>query len=247
MAARRTDVIDRMHDWFFVRRTAWSLVSVSCLGALICLWVACAYLGPISVLIRPAGTIFAGPLLIGFVLGIFWRGSIPSFLTVAGAASAYLSFYIYARFGNLHSLPPIVTNKLGVGKLVSAGPPDSLAELYFISAIFAFSFALVISYKPSIFRARGSRTENTYPLWTNSTDQKTALGGSIILVPLQGLLSYAERHLSARYAYLVVLIGGKQFFVQPNDWVPQGSFVLRDRRSGSLLGIPKVPDGFNVW
>jgi hypothetical protein len=68
-----------------------------------------------------------------------------------------------------------------------------------------------------------------------------------MLVPLQGLLSYGERHLSAKYAYLVVSIGGKRYFVTPNDWVPEGSFVVRDKQSGTLLGIPKVPDGFNVW
>ena len=249
MSATKAGLLDRIHDWFYTRRTFWSLISVCSLGALIFLWVACAFLGPVSVLVRPTGTILAGPLLILFMAGIFWRGSVQMFLSFAGAAASYLSFYIYARFGDLVSLPSVVTNRLGVGKLVSPGSPSSLAELYFLSGIFAFSFALVISYKPSIFWARGSRTNSIpYPFWSSSKERESAVGGgSVMLVPLQGMLSYAEKHLSARYAYLLVLIGDKKFFVQPNDWVPQGSFVLRDRRSGSLLGIPKVPDGFSVW
>lgn len=248
MSTTRAGFLDTIHDWFYARRTVWSLLSVCSLGALIFLWMACALLGPISVFVRPAGSIIAAPLLILFVVGIFWRGSIPMFLSFAGAASSYLSFYIYARFGDFVSLPHVMTNRLGVGRLVSAGSPSSLADLYFLSGIFAISLALVISYKPSIFWARGSRTHQVpYPFWTNSKEQATALGGSVMLVPLQGMLSYAEKHLSARYAYLLVLIGNKKFFVRPNDWVPQGSLVMRDRGSGSLLGIPKVPDGFNVW
>jgi hypothetical protein len=43
------------------------------------------------------------------------------------------------------------------------------------------------------------------------------------------------------------MIGGRIYFVSPYSWVPQGSDIVRDKESGSLLGIPKVPDGFNIW
>jgi hypothetical protein len=35
--------------------------------------------------------------------------------------------------------------------------------------------------------------------------------------------------------------------LSPEDWIPENSNVVRERVSGSVLGIPKVPDGFNIW
>jgi hypothetical protein len=43
------------------------------------------------------------------------------------------------------------------------------------------------------------------------------------------------------------MIGGTTYYVSPDDWVPENSRVIRDKESGSLLGIPKVPDGFSIW
>jgi len=246
MVGPKTDKLDQIHDWFDKRRSLWTVSSVCSLITLFCLWISVAFLEPASLVIRPAATIIAIPLVILAVLGISWRGSIPMFLSFAGGACAYFPFYIYARFDDLQYLPPLVTNKLGVGRLVMHQSPDATANLYLLTGIFAFSLALVLAYKPSIFWAKGSRIGKTYPRWNSSIDQKSALSSSVMLVPVQGLLSYAERHLSAKYAYLLLLIGNKKYFVAPDEWVPQGTFVLRDRRSGSLLGIPKVPDGFNA-
>jgi len=210
---------------------------------LVCLWISVAFLGAASILIRPAAILLAIPFVSLFIVGIFWRGSIQAFLSLAGAASWYFGFYIFAKFG-LQYLPQLAPNRHGVGP-VPHQSPYATADLYLLTGVFAFSIALILAYKPSMFWAKGSRMGKSYPRWTNSDSQKSAFGGSIILIPLQGLLSLAERHLSAKYAYLIVLIDDKKYFVAPNDWVPQGSFVLRDRQSGSLLGIPKVPDGFS--
>jgi hypothetical protein len=43
------------------------------------------------------------------------------------------------------------------------------------------------------------------------------------------------------------MIGGRIYFVAPEDWVPESSYVIREKASGSLVGIPKVHDGFNIW
>jgi len=43
------------------------------------------------------------------------------------------------------------------------------------------------------------------------------------------------------------MIGVRIYFVFPEDWVPERSNVIREKVSGSLLGIPKVRDGFNIW
>ena len=64
---------------------------------------------------------------------------------------------------------------------------------------------------------------------------------------MQSLLRFADQHLVAKYRYIQILIGGRIYFVSPDDWVPEGSNVIREKESGSLLGITKVPDGFNIW
>ena len=68
------------------------------------------------------------------------------------------------------------------------------------------------------------------------------------LIPVQSLLSFGERHLISNYKYIQVMIGGRIYFVSLDEWVPQSTtYIIRDKQSGSLVGIPKVPDGFNIW
>jgi hypothetical protein len=105
-----------------------------------------------------------------------------------------------------------------------------------------------VAFRPSIFRAKGSPAGLTYPVWTNAKDPKLRYGATVVsLIPVQGLLSFAERHLVAKYRYIQVMIGGRIHFVSQEDWVPENSNVVREKVSGSLLGIPKVPDEFNTW
>ncbi|MRN69405.1 MAG: hypothetical protein FIO04_06870 [Nitrosopumilales archaeon] len=68
------------------------------------------------------------------------------------------------------------------------------------------------------------------------------------LIPVQSLLSFGERHLISNYKYIQVMIGGRIYFVSLDEWVPQSTtYIIREKGSGSLVGIPKVSDGFNVW
>ena len=247
MRTQHGGTADKIQSWFSARGALWTSLSFSSVGAIICVYLACNLFGSVSELIRPAAWVIAVPFLLLFVIAIFWRGSLPLFLSAAGALSSYFSFYIYLRFPELSAMPQFLTNKLGVGKVAVTPAPDSLATMFFLTAMFAFAFALVLAYRPSIFWAKGSRSSRPFPIWKNSNDRKAAFGSSVMLIPLQGLLSYAERHLAAKYLYILVIIGGKEYFVAPDEWIPQGSLVARDRNSGSFLGIPKVSDGFNVW
>jgi hypothetical protein len=61
------------------------------------------------------------------------------------------------------------------------------------------------------------------------------------------LLNFAEQHIATTYKYITIMIDRTIYFVSPDDWVPQDTLVIRDRETNSLLGIPKVPDGFNIW
>ena len=91
-------------------------------------------------------------------------------------------------------------------------------------------------------------------IWTNEIQKQKRYsratfryGRAVIsLIPVQSLLSIVEHHLVAKYRYIQIMIGGRIYFVSPDDWVPEHSSVIREKGSGSLLGIPKVPDGFNL-
>jgi hypothetical protein len=47
---------------------------------------------------------------------------------------------------------------------------------------------------------------------------------------------------------LQVIIGGRIYFVSLDEWVAQcTTYIIREKDSDSLVGIPKVSDGFNIW
>ena len=127
-------------------------------------------------------------------------------------------------------------------------PLAAVADFYFLMGIFALILCTAVAFRPSIFRAKGNPVVPPYPVWTNDKDPRLRYGASVVsLIPVLSLLSFAEHHLVAKYKYIQIMIGGKIYFVAPEDWVPEHSNVLREKVSGSLLGVPKVPDGFNIW
>lgn len=157
-------------------------------------------------------------------------------------------FFVFAELGSVKVIPPQIANRLGYGIMHEGPPVDEVADFYFLMGIFALMLSVAVSFKPSIFRARGTPTWVPYPIWTTDSDPKLSYGTSVLrLIPVQSLLRFADQHLVAKYRYIQILIGGRIYYVSPDDWVPEGSNVIRERESNSLLGIPKVPDGFNIW
>jgi len=245
-----TVFIDRIYEWFDRRSKFWASISLLTLASVIAMHVFIIFLTEINHQIMQEIGPLVIPLLLLFVFSIFWRGSIQTFLSLAGTITVYAGmFYVYARASGLETLPPIITNKLGVGKIVASSSTETVANFYFLVGMLALILCIVISLNPSFFRAKGTRVRPSYPVWSSKEAQeKMELGTNIVmLVPVAGLLSSTERYLVAKYKYIVVMIGRTIYFVSPEDWVPEGSIVIRDKESGSLLGIPKIGDGFNVW
>jgi hypothetical protein len=189
------------------------------------------------------------PLLGLFVCSIFWRGSIPTFLSLAGAASVYAGmFYIYAKALGFHDFPPFIMHKYPAATILNSIPVNSSANLYFLVGIFALILSIVISFRPSFFHAKGSRFKQPYEVWTSKNYlESSSSGNAHQMVPVDGLLSFTERYVVAKYKYILIVIGGRTYFVSPEEVVPEGSNIVRDKESGSLFGVPKVSDGFNVW
>ena len=239
---------DKVEEWFRKRDRFWRRVSVVTLVLIVASELLFISLARIDPQVRAGMDIVVIPMLLLFVFSIFWRGSIQTFLSLAGIGSIYFGMlFVYAVAAGHETLPPIITNKLGVGNIAIPPPASTLAEFYFLGGMLGVLLCMAISFKPSLFRLKGTQSRSYYPVWTGEYKQKTAYSASVILVPVQGLLSFSERYLAVKYKYLVVMIGGTKYFVSPDDWIPQGSLLIRDKESGALLGIPKVPDGFNIW
>lgn len=248
----RGTFIDVIQDWFRQRNKLWNVISfVTALIFIIMMLmqVLLDLLTGIDPQIRQGTYIFMMPLLALFVFSIFWRSSVLTFLSLAGALNLYIGmFYIYGHAGGLQISAPHFADRLGYGTPVTAPPVSSVADFYLLIAIFSLVLCIAIAFRPSLFKAKGSEVRLPYPIWTKDDNPRLAVGANIIsMIPVLSLLSFVERHLVAKYKYIQVLIGGTIYFVSPDGWVPQSSYVIRDRESGSLLGIPKIPDGFNIW
>jgi hypothetical protein len=157
-------------------------------------------------------------------------------------------FFTYTQAVSLHVLPSQIADRLGYGLRHEVPPVDTVAEFYFLMGIIALVMCMIVSFKPSIFRAKGSSIWTPYPIWNEKHDTNPSHGSGVYsLIAVRNLLSYKELHIVSRYRYIQISVGGRIHFVSPDDWVPYDSIVIREKKSGLLLGIPKVSDGFNIW
>ena len=247
----RAAFIDDIQGWFGKRSRFWTLISFVCLGSIIVLQLLFMLLAGINSHIRDGMYSVLVPLLALFVVSIFWKGTTPTILSLSGVMCLYVGmFFVYAELGSLPNVPSQIASKLGYGIMHPGLPVATVANFYFIMGIFALVLGMAAALRPSIFRAKGNPIWQSYPVWTNVDVQnaKLSFGPRVMrLIPVQSLLSFAEQHLVAKYKFIQVSIGGKIYFVSPDEWIPESSRIIREKQTGSLLGIPKVPDGFNIW
>jgi len=247
--AQRDGIIDVIQEWFRQNDLFWTLISFVTLVSIVILQVLFIFLAGINPHIRNGIDPFLVPLLVLFVVSIFWRTSMSTILSLAGVLCLYAGmFYIYDNQALLQVTPSHIASKLGYGTKLTEAPLGIVADYYFFMGIIALILSTAVAFKPSIFRAKGAPAAGLpYPIWSNDIDPKFRYGPAIVsLIPVQSLLSVVEHHLVAKYRYIQIMIGGRIYFVSPEDWVPEHSSVIREKVSGSLLGIPKVPDGFNL-
>lgn len=240
--SKTVSFIDVIQEHFRQKSRFWTLMSFISLATVIVLEVFLILQSETNPDVRQGVDSILVPMLGLFVLSTFWRGSIPTFLSLAGAMSVYGgTYYVYAKA--VH-----VIHKYPEAKVLENINLDSIGMFYFLVGMLSLLLSLAIGLKPSFFRAKGAQYRQPYPVW----DSDDYLGSPSSLnsgqmVPVNGLLSVTERYVATKYKYIIMVIEGKTYFVSPYDWVPEGSIVVRDKESRSLLGVPEVSDGFNVW
>jgi hypothetical protein len=243
--------IDKVQRWFLQRNKFWTAITFVVLASIIILQFSFTFLTGINPHIRLAIYPILIPLLLLFVFSIFWRNTITAFLSLAGATCLFVGmYYAYAsRYEIIQSMSSSLSHTTIMH--MQLPPLAAVAAFYFLMGLFSASLCVGVAFRPSFFRAKGALTGLPYPVWSTNDDPIYigANSNSVLsLIPVQSLLSFGERHLISNYKYIQVMIGGRIYFVSLDEWVPQSTtYIIRDKQSGSLVGIPKVSDGFNIW
>src|SRR5437879_13768976 len=118
-ARKRVEFIDTIQEWFLPKSIFWALISILSFSSLIILQIICSIATEINPNARQGIDFLALPLLALFVFSIFWRGSIPTFLSLTGSLTTYTGmYYIQAKYAGLQNLPPTIANRLGYVNIV---------------------------------------------------------------------------------------------------------------------------------
>ena len=243
----RGDFIDKVQGWFLQRNKFWTRITFVALASIIILQLFLTFLTGINPHIRLAIYPILIPLLLLFVLSIFWRNTITAFLSLAGAICLFAGlYYAYAsRYEIIQSMSSSLSHTTTTH--MHLAPLAAVATFYFLIGLFSAFLCVGVAFRPSFFRAKGALTGLPYPVWT-SNNPRLKFGSNnnsiLSLIPVQSLLSFGERHLISNYKYIQVVIGGRIYFVSLDEWVPLSTtYIIRDKQSGSLIGIPKVSYG----
>jgi len=234
--------IDKVQGWFLQRNKFWTQITFVALASIIILQFFLTFLTGINPHIRLAIYPILIPLLLLFVLSIFWRNTITAFLSLAGAICLFVGMY-YA-FASRYEIIQNMSSSLSHTTPTHMHLPllAAAATFYFLIGLFSAFLCVGVAFRPSFFRAKGALTGLPYPVWT-SDNPRLKFGSNnriLSLIPVQSLLSLGERHLISNYKYIQVVIGGRIYFVSLDEWVPLSStYIIRDKQSGSLIGIPK--------
>lgn len=231
--------IEKIQDWFLQKNHFWLLLTILTFSSLLILQVLLLFATGANPTANEHSDFLAVPLLGLFALSVFWRSVFQFFLSFTGSLLTYGGMVLFhARDVTTQAVVPYVANRLGYGiKHLAVISPDSVADRYLIVGMFALAFCLAMSIWPKFFRSRNP-DGLPYAVWRNDNSTVSSQKSSLSrLVPVSSLLSYEETHMVSRYKYLVVLISGTRYLVSPYDWIPEGSFMIRDEKTNSFIGI----------
>jgi hypothetical protein len=241
--------IDKVQGWFLKRNRFWTKITFLVLACLIILQISLTFLTGINPHIRLGIYPILIPMLLLFVFSIFWRNTVTAFLSLAGALCLFVGmYYAYAGYETIQTIPASSSH---TSTHIRLPPMGTVAAFYFLMGLFSAFLCVGVAFRPSFFRARGAPAGLPYPVWSINDDPICKSGANsnsvLSLIPIQSLLSFSERHLISNYKYIQVVIAGRKYFVSLDEWVPQSmTYIVREKDSGSLVGIPKLSDGFNL-
>lgn len=230
--------IDKIQTWFLHKNQFWLVLSILTFGAIFILQIFLIFASTVNPSARQESEFLIVPILALFILSTFWRSIFHTFLSFTGSMMTYCGVFLFHSTNSTQLVTSFVANRLGYGiRHVISIPPDSVADRYFIVGMCMLAFCLAIAIRPNFFKPKDP-DELPYPVWKHSRKFGQVQGSGLVrFIPLSALLSYEEQHFVARYKYVVLIISGTKYLVTPYDWVPEGSVVIRDEKSNSVIGI----------
>lgn len=174
---------------------------------------------------------------------IIWKGLIPIVICGLGIALIYGGIVItsYAL-----SLP---TNSYfkGIRVVIDQHMISMAAESYFFLGIVMVTLSMIIAYKPSLLYVK-NRPEPFHDLWAQyqkwNNDWQLAGGYTECSIPLKSLMKEQEKYILWRYEYILTNIYNTHYLVKPNGFVPESSIIVRDKKSGRMIGISRYSGYF---
>ena len=112
-------------------------------------------------------------------------------------------------------------------------------ESYFFLGIAMVILSMIIAYKPNLLYVK-NRPEPFDTLWTQyqkwNNNWQLAGGYTERSIPLKSLMNEQEKYLLWRYEYVLTNIYNTAYLVEPNNFVPKSSAIVRDKKSGRMIG-----------
>lgn len=104
------------------------------------------------------------------------------------------------------------------------------------TGIFCIGGGLALAYRPSLLYVKNRpHSRYPYPIWESKKQQVSKFSPS--LMPVRTLLTTKEKLIAWRYKFFLVVIGNKPYLVSANEYVPEGTVILRTKSGNALRGI----------
>jgi hypothetical protein len=116
------------------------------------------------------------------------------------------------------------------------------AESYFFLGIVMVILSMIIAYKPSLLYVK-NRPEPFHVSWAQyqkwNNDWQLAGDYTECSIPLTSLMKEQEKYILWRYEYILTNIYNTHYLVEPNGFVPTNSIIVRDNKTGRMIGISR--------
>src|ERR687888_123456 len=176
-------------------------------------------------------------------LSVIWRGLIPIVICGLGVALIYGGIIIPSYALTL----PTNSYFKGIRVLIDQQIISMATESYFFLGIAMVILSMIIAYKPTLLYVK-NRPEPFHTLWAQyqkwNNNWQFAGGYTERRIPLKSLMKEQEKYLLWRYEYVLTNIYNTAYLVEPSDFVPKSSIIVRDKKSGRMIGISRYSGYF---
>ena len=178
-------------------------------------------------------------------ISILYKGIIPLCICTLGLSLIYTGI-ILPSGGGYHLIGESHFKTVNI--FVTQQTLEMAAQSYFLLGVFMVLLSMIVGYRPSLLytKNRPCTLESLwkdYPIWDGNNTNLVGRHSNTV-VPLKTLMTDEEKYLLWRYEYVLVNIYGKPHLVRTDLYVPLDSIILRDNKTGKMIGKPKYSGYF---